>query len=186
MKKSWIAAACAVLVSTVASASTWNVTYADMPKHDLMGPLPPETISVIFTGSDANHDGVLSVDELSALSFQPVLPPPSVPGSFHVYPIQTNDTELGTPVSSSLTRFSFSLADRRLTDINAFGLESGFGANGLSFDGKQFSYISNGGEFWWDATQARVSVAEVPEPATLPLAAFGLLGIAAAARRRRG
>lgn len=191
----FLALALAMSFGSAVQASTWDVRYAGMPMID--GSDAPATLDVIFTGRDSNLDRVLTANELSDLKF--VFHWDSTPDQNTVYPVYpiVHLSPCGPHPDcwSTLTAFSFSLASRSLTSIQAGGLLAS--DDFLDFNGSTADIY---GRVYWDATQAQVSVtrvrplqqvaqevqvAAVPEPTTAALMGLGVLALGAGKARRR-
>jgi hypothetical protein len=181
--KAPIAAALLGLASAFAHADTWTVTFHDMP--DLYGQLDGQLtdIAVMFSGKDANLDGSIAADELQSLSFQ------LYGRNFLVFPIFQATTADGTPMTSSMGPFSYSISQRSFAqNTSVDGLVDDNFEDCLSFSWGTFT-LENGAPMAWNTAGAPVTVevvsdvSAVPEPAAW---AMLLAGLTYLGRRSRG
>jgi hypothetical protein len=144
-------------------------------------------MDVVFTGVDADHDGILSSSELSALSFSLTVDGSGLPATLYpVLPAVTIAPCGAHPeCHSTYDSFSFNTTTKTLTQIKAGGLADP--EDFLDFDGITVDVY---GRAFWDASHASVTVSEqggpaVPEPATPALALVGVVVLAATTVRRQ-
>lgn len=148
-----------LLLSVVAaSANATVIDYSMIISHIA-------TASGQFTGTDNNADGFLSLDELSALTFD--LPfanyhfDLSVVSSFGRYDILQN-TWLNDGINNNQSKFAY-----------------------ITFNINNMSLEANPANTSDLVTRVAPASGNVPEPATAMLSALGLLALGAARRRKR-
>lgn len=181
-----LTAALALLGITSAQGGDWDIHYANMPWAG-GGAGASATMDMLFTGVDANHDGVLSADELSDLSFTLAVDGSGFSTDYPVLPVASLVPCGPHPAcSSSLTAFSFSTATHTFTAFNATGLAAF--DDFLAFDGTTVDVY---GRAFWDASHAIVTVTDsgtpppIPEPTTASLLVLGLTSLGWKAGSRR-
>lgn len=180
MKATAIALA-ALSCACASHANDWTFAYTNLPEtagaaSPFNGAGDPASFDVTFSGTDANHDGHLTADELTAMSI----------AGYQVLPWVTFSTPRGQG-SSSILAFNFMPATDAIT-VNAAGA-SPQGDELFGWTGGSLYYIAGCCEWSWDTTKGNLVVTEsaqpVPEPASAPLLALGLAGVIASAALRR-
>ena len=178
-------AAAALLMAQSASSATWQFEYTGL--NDPNSPFPPiiNAAGGTFSAEDANHDGVIQRDEVSALQFF----------GWQVVPVVQTWVPLGFFVSSQLGSFSYTIGSNDLL----FAAQGGEWHDAFDKTETTLFWTTGIGNFSYDLTAPGVALsvladgkagtlaAPVPEPQTWALLLAGLVGMAGLrlARQRR-